>query len=213
MQEIWKDIVGYEGLYQVSNFGRVKSFRKGKEKLLKQHKSTTGYFRVGLRKDGMRQDWKVHRLVAIHFVPNKDGYPIINHIDGNKENNLPSNLEWCTQGWNVQHAYNIGLHKAANIPRGELTTLYVNERKSIPQIASIYGVSTITVWKRLKQYGIPTRTTAESNNKYKLPLDELLVDLKSGKKNAELAKKYKCTSALIATRKYQFKKKGVLNYE
>jgi transposase len=81
------------------------------------------------------------------------------------------------------------------------------------QIASIYGVSVSSVRRRLNEYGIPVRTPKERNDKYHLPLAELLNDFKSGYKNDELAKKYGCTNELIATRKYQFKKKGVLNYE
>lgn len=112
--EIWKDVVGYEGYYQVSNLGRVKSvdriviikknfceFEKlRKSKLLKPIKSNTGYMRVGLHKNGIYIKKSVHRLVCESFIENKNNHPIINHKDENKENNNVNNLEWCTYSYN-----------------------------------------------------------------------------------------------------------------
>lgn len=108
MEEIWNDIKGYEGKYKVSNLGRIKSLRKNK--VLKQTiNKRDGYFYVGICKDGKRKNRKVHRLIAETFMPNPKNKPTVNHIDGNKENNCISNLEWCSQSENMKHSYRIGL--------------------------------------------------------------------------------------------------------
>ena len=87
--EIWKDVIGYEGLYQVSNLGNVKSLRFNKEKILKQRIGTKGYFAVCLRKDKIVKTKEVHQLIAIAFLNHKPcGYKlVINHIDFNQKNN------------------------------------------------------------------------------------------------------------------------------
>lgn len=110
--EIWKDIKEYEGLYQVSNFGRVKSLnynRTQNEKILKPGNDCLGYYRVSLSKCGKAKTKAIHRLVAETFIDNPNRYNYINHIDCNKTNNNVENLEWCTQKHNVQEArrYNL----------------------------------------------------------------------------------------------------------
>lgn len=106
MNEIWKDIPGFEGLYQVSNLGRVKSFRQSSklhkvpEYILNPSLSSNGYYQVTLYKDTKRSKVLVHRLVAEAFVPNKNDFPMVNHIDENRLNNTASNLEWCTVTYN-----------------------------------------------------------------------------------------------------------------
>lgn len=104
--EIWKDIQGYEGLYQVSNLGRVKSLnykRTGKERILKPSNNGQGYLRVKLCKDGNREQPLVHRLVATVFCENPEGYTEVNHLDENKQNNMADNLEWCSRQYNVTY--------------------------------------------------------------------------------------------------------------
>ena len=110
--EIWRDVVGYEGLYQVSNFGRVKSFQKNKVKILKSNVGIGGYLRVILCKDFDKKNCFVHVLVAKAFIPNPEGKKQVNHRDGNKENNLVSNLEWMTPKENIKHAFYTGLRKS-----------------------------------------------------------------------------------------------------
>lgn len=116
MKEIWKDIKGYEGLYQISNYGRVKSlpkkalrrygtYRNVKERILKTSKAYEGwdYSNVVIRKDGIPKTKPVHRLVAEHFIPNPNNYDQINHKDENKLNNRVDNLEWCSQQYNSNY--------------------------------------------------------------------------------------------------------------
>lgn len=121
MQEIWKDIKEYEGCYQVSNMGRVRSltrkvptfngYRITKGKLLKPLKTNRNYFRVCLKQNQKNKYISIHRLVAETFLNNPNNYPVINHIDGDTANNTVTNLEWCTQSHNVKEAYRIGLAK------------------------------------------------------------------------------------------------------
>lgn len=98
--EQWRDIIGYEGLYQVSDWGRVKSFCNGKERILVGCKDRDGYLRVGLYKDGKMKKCFVHRLVAEAFIPNPYGLPCVNHRDETRDNNVASNLEYCDAAYN-----------------------------------------------------------------------------------------------------------------
>ena len=97
-----KAVIGYEGLYEVSSDGDVFNVLKNPNIKLKQH-IDNGYLSIMLRKDGKQKKHKVHRLVAIAFIENKNNYDQINHIDCNKQNNNLSNLEWCTQEQNTKH--------------------------------------------------------------------------------------------------------------
>ena len=102
----WKDIPGYEGLYQVSNIGEIKSLnykQTHKPHLLSQAKDRDGYFRVVLVKDKQRKNKLVHRLVAEAFIPNPNNLPQVNHKDEQAGNNIVTNLEWCTAKYNVNY--------------------------------------------------------------------------------------------------------------
>lgn len=103
--EIWRDIEGYESIYQVSNEGRVKSLKFGKEKLMKPIFDGSGYMMVVLFKNGVGNKRKVHKLVAEAFITNPNEYTIVHHIDHNKTNNIAGNLEWMSK---EKHD---GLHK------------------------------------------------------------------------------------------------------
>lgn len=112
MGETWKDIKGYEGLYQVSNFGRLKTLHyKGsnKEKILKYGKSSNGYLLATLYKEKHKKVYKIHRLVAKAFISNPENKPQVNHIDGCKQNNNVLNLEWVTCKENIEHSFRTGL--------------------------------------------------------------------------------------------------------
>ena len=104
MKEIWKDKKDYEGHYQVSNFGRVKSIKFGKEIILKQSKDKkTGYLHVVLCKENILKSYLVHRLVAEAFIDNPNNYKEVNHKDENKTNNVVTNLEWCDRKYNQNY--------------------------------------------------------------------------------------------------------------
>ena len=112
MIEVWKDIKDYEGKYQISNLGNVKSINynhTGKEKILKLKINRRGYQFITLYKDNKKYYPAVHRLVAETFILNPDKLEQVNHIDGNKRNNSVSNLEWCTNLENMRHADRTGL--------------------------------------------------------------------------------------------------------
>lgn len=105
--ETWKDIVGYEGFYQISNQGNVRSldridcknhFRKGKA--CKKILTEDGYYKVSLNKDSVEKRFFIHRLVAIHFISNPNNLECVNHKDENKTNNCIENLEWCSRSYN-----------------------------------------------------------------------------------------------------------------
>lgn len=106
MKEVWKDIPNYEGLYQVSNLGRIKSFRRSTkfkcqdEYILKPSHANNGYCQVTLYGNAAKKKFLVHRLVAEAFIPNPENLPQINHKDENPLNNKVSNLEWCTTEYN-----------------------------------------------------------------------------------------------------------------
>lgn len=109
VEEIWKDVVGYEDLYQVSNMGNVKrkiSRRCLIERIIAPTKSH-GYMRLGLCRNNKVKMHNVHRLVAMAFIPNPECKPFVNHMDGNKKNNSIDNLEWVTAQENTRHAYNV----------------------------------------------------------------------------------------------------------
>ena len=106
MKEIWKDIEGYEGIYQVSNLGNIYSIKRSKIKSIRQIK---GYSMVNLCNNYKERLTSVHRLIAIHFIPNIENKSQINHINGIKNDNRIENLEWCTSKENIHHAHKLGL--------------------------------------------------------------------------------------------------------
>ncbi|MFW3529758.1 NUMOD4 domain-containing protein [Staphylococcus caprae] len=121
MKEKWRDVVGYEGIYEVSNKGRVRTHknkttytkkhgvRHWKQRYLKDKTPNGRDVRVSLWKDGKHKDFLVHRLVAFAFMPVVKGKECINHIDGNPKNNNVENLEWCNHLENNRHAFETGL--------------------------------------------------------------------------------------------------------
>jgi hypothetical protein len=121
--EVWKDIKEYEGYYQISNYGNVRSVTRNqtqkhysgnishythKGRLLKPQKQRNGYYIVDLHKNGRTERKLIHRLVATAFLKNEHNYNCINHKDSNPNNNDVDNLEWCTQKYNIKYAYDKG---------------------------------------------------------------------------------------------------------
>ena len=165
-KEIWKSIPGYEGIYEVSSYGNVKSLdrkitnsigttRLYKGKILKKNNDRYGYPVCKLWKNSKGKNHTIHRLVAITFIENDDDKLLVNHIDGNKTNNHISNLEWCTNSENDLHAYRLGLRstrKGEKSNFAKLTTKKVEKikelkRKGMTQrkISKLFHVSESTV--------------------------------------------------------------------
>jgi hypothetical protein len=130
MKEVWKDVVGFEGIYIVSNFGHVKSLHKrkvkNKSKILSKSSKNKGYVIHSLCSNGETKYMTLHRIVAIAFIPNPENKPQINHIDGDKLNNRADNLEWCTSAENNKHAYKTGLSKVNRTGVGKFGKLHHN---------------------------------------------------------------------------------------
>ena len=103
--ELWKDIQGYDGDYQISNYGRVKSLKRKNPLILSPILGRTeDYYSIGLTKNGNKSHYSIDRLVAEAFIPNPNNYPEVNHIDENTKNNNANNLEWVTHSQNIKHS-------------------------------------------------------------------------------------------------------------
>lgn len=171
MIEEWCEIKGNREIYEVSNYGNVRTkdrvgarnrFCKGH--MLHPHKNSSGYLRVYMNIDGKGKEYFVHRLVANAFIPKIDGKRFVNHIDGNKENNRVDNLEWCTRSENEQHAWRIGLkqkefysHKGEQHPMHKLTKEQVDWiRKNHIPYDKIFGSAPLG-----KMFGVSARTITD----------------------------------------------------
>lgn len=150
MIEIWKNIVGYEGLYQVSNFGRVKSLPRNTPagmrggKILNIEKSKNGYLRVNLWKNGKAKHFLVHRLVAEAFIPNPDNLPCVNHKNKQRDFNFVENLEWCTYEYNnnyEDHNELIAKSKYKIVYQFTLDGTFVREWPSVKEVQQQTGWS------------------------------------------------------------------------
>lgn len=142
--ESWKNIDGYDGLYKISNLGRVKSSpnksNHNGEMILKQS-DVMGYRCVCLYKNSVAKMFKVHRLVATAFLENTENKPQVNHIDGNKLNNNANNLEWVTASENTKHAHEKGLAKALKGKDNNRIVLVVQINKETNrEIKTYYGI-------------------------------------------------------------------------
>lgn len=165
MEEVWKDVKGFEGFYQVSSLGNIKSLNriikrrlKGdlpvKEKILNKRLNDSGYNTVWLSKDGKEYNKKIARLVAINFKDNPKHKAHVNHIDGNKINDNEENLEWCTPSENEKHAHRIGLKNY----RGSLSPSAKLNEESVIEIRKLYKKGN-TIYRELgKIYNVKPAT-------------------------------------------------------
>ena len=138
--EIWKDVVGYEGLYMVSSFGRIASMprlvvtntytRLTKHRILSPRLNSGGYYQITLISGGIRTQPHIHKVVAEAFIPNPCGYPQVDHIDCNKLNNSISNLRWCTQSMNNNNP----ITKARRAAKAAEAGKKISASKSIPVV-------------------------------------------------------------------------------
>lgn len=150
MNEIWKDIKGYEGLYQISNFGRIKSILSNK--FLKAGKAN-GYRNVVLYKNKLKKTFNIHRLICINFISNPYNKPCVNHINGIKSDNRLENLEWVTHSENKIHAFKIGLeskkgekhHFSKLNEKQAIKIKYEHKDLSQKEIAKIYKIDSSSV--------------------------------------------------------------------
>lgn len=162
--EVWKDIKGYEGLYQISNLGNIKSLdrivncplngeRIIKGCLLKTYNLKQGYLAIKLFKNNIGKAFQVHRLIACAFIDNINNKPYVNHINGIKTDNTIKNLEWVTCSENNRHAYDTGLKKASPVKCIETNIIY----KSMHLAGRILDIGCTGIWaccnKRVKTSG------------------------------------------------------------
>jgi hypothetical protein len=154
---MWKDVIGYEGLYKVSDAGEIFSVRTNR--VLKSNVGVDGYKKVVLSVNNIRKTFRVNRLVAEAFVDNPNNKPVVNHKDGDKLNNCVNNLEWVTIMENAIHASNTGLLKGQKGELNPMSKLTANEVNEIRQtykkhshdanakvLSEKYGVSDSTIW-------------------------------------------------------------------
>lgn len=164
MKEVWRDVTDFEGHYQVSNLGRVRSLdrtivdskgvtRNRKGRIIKLNLKPSGYVNVNLQKGSNRKYFRVHRLVAQEFIDNPNSYPEVNHINGIKDDNRAENLEWCTSSQNQKHAIELGLNVVAKgskcsyaiLDEEKVRKIILSKGKSDRELGEIYGVSAGTI--------------------------------------------------------------------
>ena len=151
-QEIWKDVVGYEGTYQISSIGRVKSSTT----ILKIATNYLGYhhLRLGSIKNKNKKSFTVHRLVAIAFIDNPYNYNEVNHINGIKTDNRLENLEWCTRKENMQHALKNGLWEIRFGENARNVKITENDVIEIRRLFSLKSQNGLTCQKIADKYGM-----------------------------------------------------------
>lgn len=185
--EIWKPVVGFEGLYEISNLGRVMSCRKmygsvgpmGPQ-ICKDKKCKSGYQRIVLYKENKRYDARIHKLVCVAFIPNTENKRTINHKNGIKTDNRLSNLEWATDKENLQHAYDVLKRKShwkgrrclpVSVVKLDVNFNLIKEYVSISEASKegfrIGGISSVCkgLWETHK--GFRWMTLENYNNKYR----------------------------------------------
>ena len=156
--EIWKQVKGYEGIYEISSIGRLKRLSKTytdkngvtyskKESITIGQKTKQGYLRTGLTKNGVRTKYLVHRLVAESFIPNPENKKQVNHKNGIKDDNRLDNLEWCTNSENIKHAYDkLGFNPKKLLTDDQVRYIRLNYKKGNgAELAKIFNINPSTI--------------------------------------------------------------------
>ena len=156
--EVWEPIKGFEGIYEISSYGRVKSLErfnyrgyKLKEKILNPKSKNREYKIVALRKNNKYHHVSIHRLVAMAFIPNCDNLPQVNHINGNKHDNYSWNLEWVSQHDNITHAINTGLTQRNGEKNGNAKL----KEQQVREIRKTYAMGNVTQEALGKKFNVP----------------------------------------------------------
>ncbi len=161
---MWKDIPGFEGLYQTSDSGLVRALKRRVRHgdcfvtkpmhIMKLRENEKGYLKVTLSKDGKPRQFRVHVLVAMTFIPNPNGYREVNHIDENKKNNVASNLEWCSRSFNIEHSIKTGTFKITPVAQFTLDGKFVASYKSASEVERKTGIPKGHIYRcALGRYG------------------------------------------------------------
>lgn len=158
MAQVWKAVAGYEGLYQVSNDGHVKSLSNGKgkkEKVLRQSISAEHYPSVALSKNGSLSRYSVHRLVAMAFLSNPNKLPEVNHKDENPYNNRVDNLEWCTHEYNINYSSGLKCYKrrghARKVNRVDASGKAISAYRSVTEASKRTGIGRTAISNALSR--------------------------------------------------------------
>lgn len=207
---IWKDIPGYQGFYQASNEGEIKSLSRIvkhnlggdkilRERVLKGYVNKYGYRRVELSKNGTSKQYSEHRLIALTFLGESD--LTVNHKDGNKLNNNIDNLEYLSGADNTKHAVETGLIKNnSNIYKTEIIKDYQNGYR-LRELESKYKTSHHDIRRILKECSIPIESKGMRRRRYKVDEEELKKYISLGLNNSEIARRMNVTRSVIRYRR------------